>query len=138
MAERQLRERDIVCLGHLRRVFALLDQLHDVGCGRDTAGNRRLFFDDYCKLVLLHAWNPLIESVRDLRQAASLPKVSKALGVGRFSAASFSESVRVFDPERLQPILAELAGQLSPYAQDPRLAEVKQVLTLVDGTLCRG
>lgn len=139
MTEHQsLKEKDVRCLGHLKRVFELLDKLHDVGCERDTAHNRRLFFDDYVKLVLLHAWNPLIESVRDLQQAAALPKVAKALGVGRFSAASFSESVRVFDPEQLRPILAELAAQLAPYPTDPRLAEFKRALTLVDGTVIVG
>lgn len=133
-----LKEKDIRCLGHLRRVFELLDKLHDVGCDRDSAGNRRLFFDDYVKLVLLHVWNPLIESIRDLQQAAALPKVAKALGVRRFSAASFSESVRVFDPEHLRPILAELAAQLTPCPKDPRLAEFKRALTLVDGTVIVG
>jgi len=133
-----LREKDIHCLGHLKRVFALLDKLHDVGCDRDTAHNRRLFFDDYVKLVLLHVWNPLIESVHDLQLTVRLPNVAKALGVKRFSAASFSESVRVFDPQQLRPILAELAGELTPYPKDPRLSELKQVLTLVDGTVIRG
>src|SRR3954469_24916967 len=49
-----LREKDIVCLGHLRRVFALLDGLDGVGRERDTAGNRELSFPAYCKLVLLY------------------------------------------------------------------------------------
>ena len=61
--------------------------------------------------------------------------VAKALGVKRFSAGSFSESVRLFDPERLKPILAELAGGLAPQAKDPRLAQLKHALTLVDGTV---
>jgi hypothetical protein len=60
------------------------------------------------------------------------------LGVKRFSAGSFSESVRVFEPERLQPIILELAGQLTPPPLDPRLGELKQALTLVDGTVIRG
>jgi hypothetical protein len=50
---KELTEKDIVCLGHLRRVFPLLDKLKDVGCARDTAGNRELHFNDYCKLVLV-------------------------------------------------------------------------------------
>jgi hypothetical protein len=56
-----------------------------------SGGNRELFFDGYVKLVLLHAWNPLIESLRDLQEAAALPKVARALGVKRFSAGSFSK-----------------------------------------------
>lgn len=133
-----LKEEDIVCLGHLKHAFGLLDRLHEVGCKRDKAHNRQLHFDDYCKLVLLYTWNPLIESVHDLQQAVGLDNVAKTLGVKRFSAASFSESVRVFDPQQLQPILAELAGQLEPGAKDPRLNELKTALTLVDGTVLRG
>ena len=93
-----LKEKDIVCLGHLKRVFTLLDALRDVGTERDTAGNRQLFFNDYCKLVLLYVWNPLIGSVRTLQEAVALDNVAEALGVKRFSLGSFSEAPRVFDP----------------------------------------
>src|SRR5258708_30229761 len=131
-----LKDRDILCLGHLRRVLPLLDQLNDVGCERDKAGNRRLFFGDYCKLVLLYVWNPLIDSLRQLQAATQLKTVAKALGVPRFSLGSFSEAPRVFEPRRLQPVIAELAGQLPDTLSrvDPRLAGLKQALTLVDGT----
>jgi hypothetical protein len=130
-------EKDIICLGHLRRVFPLLDRLHEVGCKRDRAGNRRLFFNDYCKLLLLYIWNPLIDSLRRLQKASALAGVARALGVKRFSLGSFSESVRVFDPERLKPIIKELAAELRPLAggKDPRLASLKHTLTLVDGTV---
>ena len=137
VAHRELKDEDILFRKQLQRVFELLAPLHEVGCVRDAAGNRELHYDDYCKLVLLYTWNPLIASVHDLQQAVGLPKVAKALGVKRFSAGSFSESVRVFDPEMLKPIICELAGQL-PQTQDPRLAELKQALTLVDGTVIRG
>jgi hypothetical protein len=130
-----LTEKDIVCLGHLKRVFTLLDGLREVGCDRDRAGNRRLFFDDYVKLVLLYVWNPAIQSMHDLQEAVGLPNVAKALGIKRFSAGSFSESVRLFDPQRLKPILAELTGRLAPQTKDPRLAQLKHALTLVDGTV---
>lgn len=134
----KLAEKDVVCLGHLKRAFKLLDRLHGVGCERDKAGNRELHFDGYCKLVTLYIWNPLIGSVHDLQQAVGLPNVAKTLGVKRFSAGSFSESPRAFDPEQLKPILAELAGELEPYPKDPRLGELKTVLTLVDGTVLTG
>jgi len=138
VAETELKSNDILCLNHLKRAFDLLEPLHEVGCERDTAGNRKLHFDEYCKLILLYVWNPLLASVHDLQEAAALPKVAKALGIKPFSAGSFSESVRVFDPERLKPIVAELAGQLTPQKQDPRLAELKDALTLVDGTVMTG
>ena len=53
----------------------------------------------------------------------------------RFSAGSFSESVRVFEPELLKGVIEELAGELRPLPQDPRLKELKLALTLVDGTV---
>ena len=64
-----------------------------------------------------------------------MKSVSRALGIKRFSAGSFSESVRVFKPELLRPIIEELAGQLPNQPLDPRLAEFKQALTIVDGTI---
>ena len=110
-----LTEKDILCLGHLRRVFPLLDRLHDVGCDRDSAGNRELFFSDYCKLMLVYIWNPLIDSVRRLQEASTLANVAKALGIKRFSLGSFSEAPRVFDPDQLKPRIdrtgARNAGQ---------------------------
>ena len=136
--DRALSEKDIVCLGHLRRVLPMLEKLHGVGCGRDAAGNRELFFDDYCKLVLLYVWNPLIDSVRTLQQACGLGNVAKALGVKRFSLGSFSEAPAVFDPEALKPVVAELAAELkglSPPAKDPRLKDLKYAVTLVDSTV---
>lgn len=133
-----IKESGVHCLGHLRRVFPLLDRLHDIGCKRDRAHNRELHFDDYVKLMMLYIWNPAIQSIRDLQQAVSLPTVAKALGVKSFSVGSFSESVRVFEPEQLQPIITELAADLTPVDKDPRLGDLKQVMTLVDATVLRG
>src|SRR5882724_9507212 len=110
----------------------------EVGCDRDKAGNRQLFFDDYVKVVLLYTWNPLIDSIHSLQQTLELPRVAKALGIKRFSAGSFSESVRVFDPELLKPVVEELVGQITPSPKDPRLSQFKDALTLVDGTVVRG
>jgi len=92
-----VQEKDIHCLGHLRWIFLLLDSLHRCGGERDKAGNRQLFYDDYVKLAMVYVWNPAITSIRDLQQAAALPKVAQALGIKPFSLGSFSESPRVFD-----------------------------------------
>jgi Transposase DDE domain len=137
MSTEALCDKDVVCLGHLQRAFKLVDRLHDVGCERDVAGNRQLFFNDYVKLVLLYTWNPLIDSIRRLQEVSRLPKVAKALGIKPFSLGSFSESVRVFEPERLGEILVELGGQITPGPRDPRLKEFKDAITLVDGSVVR-
>jgi len=122
-------------LKRLRHLLPLLQPLHDVGCGRDRAGNRQLHFDEYVTLVLLYLFNPLIDSVRGLQQAAAVEKVSAQLGVKRFSLGSFSESCRVFDPQQLKAIVEQLSAELHPVGRDPRLADLKQILTAVDGTV---
>jgi hypothetical protein len=125
-------------LKHFKRILSLLWRLHDAGCERDSAGNRRLFMDDYCAVVLLYLFNPLLHSIRKLQKALQLNHVAKALGIRRFSLGSFSESARVFDLSRLTAIINELAGELVPLSRDPRLSELKRVLTLVDATVLRG
>jgi hypothetical protein len=120
----------------LRHLLPLLAPLHEVGCERDSAGNRRLHFDEYVTLVLLCLANPLINSVRSLQQAAELEKIVEQLGVGRFSLGSFSESVRVFDPEKLRQIIKQLAGEMKPVNADPRLkSHLDQALVMADGTV---
>ena len=93
MACGEIQYKDIKCLRHLKGVFDLLESLHDVGCERDSAGNRQLHFDGYCKLVLLHIWNPLLESVPDLQRAVGLPQVAKALGVPRSAVTLLTGAV---------------------------------------------
>jgi len=120
----------------LRHLLPLLAPLHDVGCQRDSAGNRQLHFDQYVTLVLLCLSNPMIKSLRALQQASELEKVSENLGVKRFSLGSFSESVRVFDPEKLKAVIGQLAWELNPVNADPRLkTHLQQVLKIVDGTV---
>lgn len=132
---KQIEPRQIGGLKRLRHLLPLLADLHDVGCERDTAGNRELHFDEYVTLVLLYLFNPLIDSVRGLQQATAIDKVAEQLGVKRFSLGSFSESVRVFEPEKLKAVIAQLSGELNPVGRDPRLKDLKQVLTIVDGTV---
>jgi hypothetical protein len=120
----------------LRDLLPLLEPLRDVGCGRDAAGNRQLHFDEYVTLVLLCLTNPLIDSVRALQQAGELEKVSRQLGVRRFSLGSFSESVRVFDPEKLRDVIGQLADELNPVNADPRLkTHLQQALKIADATV---
>ena len=133
--ETAIQDKDVRGLKYFAQLLPKLARLHPAGCERDTAGNRKFFFDDYVKSVLLYMWNPLIGSVRTLQQVIALPKVSKALGIRRFSLGSFSESAAIFDPELLKPIIEDLASELRPLAVNPRLQDVKRTLTLVDSTL---
>ncbi len=133
-----VREEDVTGLKYFDKLAPLLARLHDVGCQRDKAGNRELHFDQYCLLVLLFLFNPVVRSLRAIQQASELRKVQRKLGCQRASLGSFSEASEVFQPERLKEIVAELGTQLQPIAHDPRLKDLPHTLTLVDGTLLKG
>jgi hypothetical protein len=133
-----VREEDVTGLKYFDKLAPLLARLHDVGCQRDKAGNRKLHYDQYCLLVLLFFFNPVVRSLRAIEQASELRKVQRKLGCQRASLGSLSEATDVFEPERLKEIIAELGKQLEPVARDPRLKDVRDVVTLVDGTLLKG
>jgi len=131
----RIQERDITGLKLLDSLTPLLARLHDDGCARDRAGNRTLHYDQYCLLILLYFFNPVLTSLRAVQQASELPNVQKKLGCPRAALGSLSEAASVFDPERLQAIIAELGAKLPPLGRDARLRDVPGVLTAVDGTL---
>jgi len=133
-----VREEDVTGLKYFDKLAPLLARLHEVGCERDKAGNRTLHFDQYTMLLLLFLFNPVVRSLRAIQQASELRKVQRKLGCKRASLGSLSEATDVFQPERLKEIIAELGEQLKPIARDPRLKDVRQALTLVDGTLLTG
>jgi hypothetical protein len=86
-------------------------------------------------LLLLYLFNPIVTSLRGIQQASELKNVQRKLKCPRTSLGSLSEATRVFDPERLKEIIAELGEQLQPLAQDKRLKDIQQTITLVDGSL---
>jgi hypothetical protein len=127
-------EKDVVGLKYFRKLWPLFERLHEVGCQRDKAGNRELFMDQYCALVLLFLFNPCLRSLRALQQASELKNVQRKLGCGRASLGSLSEATDVFDPERLREIIGELAAQVEPM-RSVGGKHLKQLLTAVDGSV---
>jgi hypothetical protein len=131
----KIEERDITGLKFFDKIAPLLDRLHHDGCQRDRAGNRTLHYDQYCMLMLLYLFNPIVTSLRGIQQASELNNVQRKLKCPRASLGSLSEASRVFDPERLKEIITELGDQLEPLAGDKRLSDIQQTITLVDGSL---
>lgn len=131
----EVREKDVTGLKYFDKLSPMLERLHDVGCDRDKAGNRRLHFDQYCMLMLLYLFNPIVTSLRGIQQASELANVQKKLGCPRASLGSLAEASTVFDAERLKEIIAELGAELTPLLKDARLQDIQQTMTLVDGTL---
>lgn len=129
-------QRDITGLKFFDKLLPLFARLHDVGCVRDRAGNRKLHFDQYCTLILLFLFNPIVTSLRALQQASELKNVQRKLGCSRASLGSLSEATEVFDPELLKGIIGELAEQLKPI-QNVGRGYVSHVLTAVDGSVVK-
>jgi len=127
-------EEDLEGFKYFKKLSRLLGRLHQAGCTRDRAGNRRLHMDQYLALVLLTMFNPICQSLRGLQQASELKKVQRLLGVPRASLGSLSEAAGVFDAELFADLIGEVAAELQPMPHDVRLEQVRQVLTVVDGT----
>jgi hypothetical protein len=120
----------------VERLQPLLARLRGAACHRDRAGNRQLFYDQLCGLILLTFFNPSLTTLRDLQQASRLQQVRRKLGCSRASMGSLSEAMHVFEPELLAEIAQELLAQVPQWpAADPRLKELGQVITNVDSTL---
>ncbi len=131
----KIKNEDVTGLKYFKQLAPLLTRLHDDGCQGDKAGNRTLHFDQYCMLLLLYMFNPVVSSLRAIQQASELKKVQRKLGCERASLGSLSESAGIFNPEMLRGVIEELGEQLKPVAADPRLANVPGAITAVDGSL---
>lgn len=129
-------EKDLRGFKYFDCLQRLLHQLHQVGTARDKAGNRELFFDDYVLLLLFYYFNPVISSLRGLREASTLAKVQKTLGIKVTSLGSLHEAGTLFDPTLLRGIVQELAVRASttqPHL-NPQEKRALEGLTAVDGT----
>ena len=104
----EIQSHDIGGLKYFDRLRPLLERLHDDGCQRDTAGNRKLHDDQYCILILLCLFNQIVTSLRGIQQASELKKVQRKLGCPRASLGSLSEATDVFDARRLQEVITDL------------------------------
>lgn len=133
--KKKISDRDVQGVKQLEQLLPLLERLHGVGCERDRAGNRVLHMDQYCMLILLFFFNPLVQSLRGIQQASELKKVQRKLGCSRASLGSLSEATGVFRSEGLQEIVEELVDQLGALPKDGRLDTLSERITAVDGSL---
>jgi DDE family transposase len=130
----EITERDVKGLKYFTLLNPLLEGLHECATQRDVAGNRILHFDQYCSLVLLFYFNPIVDSLRGIQQASQLGKIQKNLGCSRASLGSLSEAARVFDSELLRDLIPQLAEKVLPTAHG-KDAKALHGLIAVDGSL---
>ncbi|MFH1615034.1 MAG: hypothetical protein ABIG61_08125 [Planctomycetota bacterium] len=131
----KIKEQQLQGFKYFKAISGLLEKLHNAGCQRDRAGNRKLYMDQYISLILLYMFNPICSSLRALQQAGELKKVQRILGVSRASLGSLSEAASVFDSELMEQVIQRLAKQLKPISKNAKLSDLDSILTLVDGSL---
>jgi hypothetical protein len=118
----------------LRSFQGLLKPLADL----PAHGNRKFHYDDWVCLLLLHFYNPVLNSMRSLAEATDFQGIQDFVGVKHTSLGSMSDSAaKVFDPSYLEPIIQELAGQVERVCRDKRLEDLPGVPTAVDGSFLR-
>ena len=74
-------------LKYFNKLDNLLRHLHDVGGERDRAGNRSMQMDQYCMLILLNLFKPVVATLQELQKTGELQKVQKKLACPRASLA---------------------------------------------------
>ena len=119
---------------YFRVLGPLFAHLRTAGPGRDRAGNRQLFYDQYATLLLLYFFSPVVTSLRGLQQVTTLAKVQQRLGIRRTSLGALSEAARVFDAALLREVIAELALRVRAQGAPAVEAGLRELIA-VDGSL---
>lgn len=97
--------------------------------------NRGLYFDQYITLLLFYFFNPIVTSLRAIKQVTELKKVQKVLGVKKTGLSTLSDASHVFDSEIIVPIIQELADKAIPLETDSMLKTIGKQLVAVDCSL---
>ena len=132
--KREFTAGDLKGLKYFALIDHLLKRLHDCATERDKAGNRKLHYDQYCSLILLFYFNPIVTGLRGIQKASRLKKIQKKLGCARASLGSLSEASRVFDSELLREMIPELAEKILPTARGKDASALRNLIA-VDGSL---
>jgi hypothetical protein len=102
-------------------------------------GNQKLFLDDVFIVYLLAFFNPVVRSLRTLEDLSRTPQAQKHLSVEAICKSTLSDFNKLVDPERLQPIVDALRGNLQRKlagnpAKDKALEVLLKQTIAVDGT----
>jgi len=94
--------------------------------------------DHWVSLLLLHFFNPILDSMRALQEATDFQNVQDVVGVKHTSLGSMSDSAsKVFAPTYLEPILHKVGQMVGKLPKDKRLKNLPGVPMPVDGSFLR-
>jgi len=118
----------------VRAIRHLLKPLHPIA----DCPNRRLHFDEYVCYVLLHLFNPELDSLRVLQWKSREQTFQRHFGLPPFSLGSFSEAGAAFPAAPLPPILQQVFDHLDPRPSHRELLQLKKGVVAFDGSLLSG
>jgi hypothetical protein len=121
-------------LKYLRSFMELLQPLMEV----PAHGNRQFLYHQWVCLLLLHFYNPLLNSLRALVEATDFNSIQELTGVKHTSLGAMSDSAaKVFDPAYLEPIILAASKQVGQSLDDRQLEQLPGLPVAVDGSFLR-
>jgi hypothetical protein len=72
----KIKESELQGFKYFKAISGMLESLHQAGCQRGRAGNRKLHMDQYMSLLLLYMFNPICTSLRAVQQASESKRSS--------------------------------------------------------------
>ena len=97
-------------------------------------GNRGLFADHLLVAHLVAFLSPALKSLRRIEEVFNHPAVRKRFGLPRVPRSTLSDAQAVFDPTRLDAIVADLRARVPVLPHEPALDALLKTLTAVDGS----
>jgi hypothetical protein len=100
--------------------------------------NRVLFYDDVAVAYLFAFFNATLKSLRTIEHASQLSGVNKFFNADAVCKSTLSDANALFDPDLLQPLIADLRRDLPNLGQQDRsLQQLLDQTTLIDGSFFR-
>jgi hypothetical protein len=127
---KRIRSHEIVGHRVLQPLEFWLRQLHQL----PAHGNRDLHADHVLVAHLVAFLSPALKGLRHIEEVFNHRVARQRFGLPRVPKSTLSDAQAVFDPHLLDAIIADLRGRAPRLPHDPRLDELLNALTAVDGT----
>ena len=117
-----------------RRLIRTLEDQLDTLRQKPCHANRDLHFDHVVVAHLLAFFNPALKSLREIEDLFQDRRLRKRFGSPRVPKSTLSDAQRVFDPQLLLPLLADLKARVKIQPHDARLDQLMRDLMAADGS----
>ena len=116
-----------------RRLIRTLENQLDTLRQKPCHANRDLRLDHVVVAHLLAFFNPALKSLREIEDLFQDRRLRKRFGSPRVPKSTLSDAQRVFDPQLLLPLMADLKARVKIQPHDARLDQLMRDLMAADG-----